>query len=200
MGEPMPASEPSPDTLRLLGQRRSAPVAMLGEPGPSPDDVDALLTLAMRAPDHRKLEPWRFLVFQGDARGHFADLLTEVRARDANATEAQIAEARTLPLRTPVIVAVVFSPVQDPKGTPEWEQQLSAGAVCQNLLVAAAAAGWDGAWITGWPAYSHEVAERLGLAERERFAGFIYLGTSRERPVERVRPDPAVKVQRWTGR
>lgn len=195
----MPALSPSAETLALLARRRSAPAAMLGAPGPSPADIDMLLQLAMRAPDHRKLEPWRFLVFEGAARARLGDVLAEVRSEEANATDAQIAEVRLFPVRAPTLVAVISSPVDDPKATPVWEQELSAGAVCQTFLVAAAAAGWDACWLTGWPAYSRPVAERLGLSARERVAGFLLVGTSRERPVERVRPDPAMKVSRWIG-
>jgi nitroreductase len=200
VGDPVPRVEESPETLALLARRRSAPALLLGEPGPSPGEVDQLLALAMRAPDHRKLEPWRFLVIEGEARFRLGDLYAALRAAaDPGVSDSVLAEARALPTRAPVMVAVVSSPVQDPKATPQWEQELSAGAVCQTLLIAAAASGWDASWITDWPAYSRDVANGLGLAAHERIAGFIFLGTSRERPLERVRPALATKVQRWTG-
>jgi nitroreductase len=201
VGEPVPRAPESAETLLVLARRKSAPVAMLGEPGPSPADLDALLALAMRAPDHRKLEPWRFLVFEGTARVALGGVFAQALAEGApETTAARLAEARALAMRAPVVVAVISSPVEDTKGTPRWEQELSAGAVCQTLLVAAAASGWDACWITEWPAFDTGVAKRLGLGGAERFAGFIYLGTSRERPVERVRPDPATRVRRWPGR
>jgi nitroreductase len=121
------------------------------------------------------------------------------RAADPTASEAALAEARGLPLRAPAILCVISAPVEDPKQTPLWEQQLSAGAVCQNLMIAANAAGWAACWITEWPAFDPNVHAALGLRPGDQVAGFIYLGTAREAPVERQRPDAAARAQRWTG-
>ncbi|MEZ5937329.1 MAG: nitroreductase [Hyphomonadaceae bacterium] len=201
LGAPVAAPHESPDTLRLLALRRSTPVAILGDPGPPQEDLDALLRLALRAPDHRKLEPWRVLVFEGEARNDLGDIFAEAQLACAPDTDADsLAAARMLALRTPVVVAVISSPVDDPKQTPVWEQELSAGAVCQNLLIAANAAGWGAVWLTEWPAFDVNVARALGLSERERFAGFIHIGTPQQAPLERQRPDLANKVRRWRGR
>jgi nitroreductase len=184
----MSPTHESPDTLALIAQRRSTPVAALGAPGPSPDDVDYLLQLAARVPDHRKLEPWRFLVFEGAAREKLADAFAKGSGGEA---------ARPLAMRAPVVIAVTSSPVDDPKKTPVWEQELSAGAVCQTLMLAGNAMGWAACWISENEAYDASVAAALGLGPRERIAGFIYLGTAKTSPVERARPDMAKKVTRF---
>ncbi len=198
LGTPLAPTHESPETLRLLALRRSTPVAMLSEPGPSRADLDMLLRLAARVPDHRKLEPWRFIVFDGAARTRLGDIFAEVaRANTPGASLAQIEAERASALRAPAIVTVISSPVADPKQTPVWEQELSAGAVCQNLMIAAQAAGWAACWITEWPAFDRTVATRLGLSAGERIAGFIYLGTAKEQPVERQRPEPGARTTYW---
>jgi nitroreductase len=200
-GAPLASTRESPETLKLLALRRSMPVAMLSEPGPSAADLDAMLRLAMRVPDHRKLEPWRVLIIEGEARSKLGDFFAAaLHLRHPEATEKNLADERALPLRAPVIVTVISAPNHhDPKKTPVWEQQLSAGALCQNLLVAANAMGWAASWITETPAYDSHVHAALGMKPGEQVAGFIYLGTAREQPVERQRPDVAAKATRWTG-
>ena len=156
-----------------------------------------MLRLAARVPDHRMLTPWRFIVIEGEGRRAFGDALAKAHA--AAGREGDPEEARKLPMRAPVIVTVVSSPVEDPKQTPVWEQELSAGAVCQNLLIAACAMGWAASWISEWPAFDADVAAALGLGGKERVAGFFYLGTPTEAPLERKRPDMDVKTTYWTG-
>jgi nitroreductase len=197
---PLDPAKESPETLRLLALRRSTPVAMLGEPGPSAADLDMLLRLAMRVPDHRKLEPWRVLIIEGTARDRLGDYFAAARhLRQPDATQAQLDEERKLPLRAPVVLAVISSPVHDPKKTPVWEQQLSSAALCQTLMIAANAMGWAACWITEDPAYDSHVHAALGMNPGEQIAGFIYLGTAKEKPVERQRPDVSAKAMRWTG-
>jgi nitroreductase len=199
-GAPLAPNHPSPETLQLLALRRSTPVAALSEPGPGADDIDALLRLAMRVPDHRKLEPWRVLIIEGDKRALFGEVLAAARnLREPDAAPEKLAAERALPLRAPVILAVISSPVHDPKKTPVWEQQLSAGALCQNLLVASQAMGWAGVWITEDAAYDGHVHAALGMHGHEQIAGFIYLGTAKDQPVERQRPTVSAKATRWTG-
>lgn len=199
-GAPLAPNHPSPETLKLLSLRRSTPVAALSEPGPAADDIDAMLRLAMRVPDHRKLEPWRVVIIEGEARALFGDVLAAARhLRDPDATQEQLAAERALPFRAPVILCVVSSPVHDKKNTPVWEQQLSAGAFCQNLLIASQAMGWAGVWISEDAAYDGHVQAALGLSGHEQIAGFIYLGTAKEQPVERQRATVSVKATRWTG-
>jgi nitroreductase len=191
-GEPLAPTHESAETLRLLALRRSTPAAALTDPGPDAADIDMMLRLAARVPDHRKLEPWRFLIVTGDDRHKLGDLF----ASRPTGSDAD----RALPLRAPTIIAVVSSPVHDdPKKTPVWEQELSAGAVCQTLMLAACAMGWAACWLTEAPAFDRHVAAGLGLADHERIAGFIYVGTAKEKPVERARPDLAKKARRWPG-
>lgn len=197
-GVPLAPTHESPETLRLLALRRSTPVAMLAEPGPAPADLDALLRLAARVPDHRKLEPWRILVFTGAAREKLGDIFVDgLKHRDPDASEKALAAERALPLRAPVVVAVISTPTADPKRTPIWEQQLSAGAVCQNLMIAACAAGWAAVWISEDAAYDSHVRSALNMGDADRIAGFIYIGTAKEQPVERQRPTMATKIERW---
>ncbi|MFT3725784.1 MAG: nitroreductase [Hyphomonadaceae bacterium] len=200
-GSPVAPTHESPETLRLLALRRSTPVAMLSEPGPSAADLDMLLRLAMRVPDHRKLEPWRVLIIEGEAREKLGDIFAAARKlRDPDATDDKLAAERALPLRAPVILAVISSPNHhDPKKTPVWEQQLSSGALCQNLLVASQAAGWAAVWITEDAAFDSHVHAALGMHANEQIAGFIYLGSAKEQPVERQRPVVSKKAARWTG-
>lgn len=197
LGEPMLAVRPSAEARTLLALRRSANKRCMGEPGPSPDALDELLQIAARVPDHRKLSPWRFVVFEGEARAAFSAKLAELlESRDAASNE--VAEARHLFLRAPVVVTVISSPVNDGK-TPVWEQELSAGAVCYNLLLAANASGWAGTWLSEWPAFDADAGKLLGLEDGERVAGFIYLGTATAAPPERPRADMAEKIRRWEG-
>nr|WP_321361572.1 nitroreductase [uncultured Hyphomonas sp.] len=197
LGEPMLPVRPSEEARTLLALRRSANKKLMGPPGPSPDDLDELLQIAARVPDHRKLAPWRFVVFEGDARARFGDGLADIRAGRGD-SEADVESARTLLLRAPVVVCVISSPVDDGK-TPVWEQELSAGAVCYNLLLAANASGWAGNWLSEWPAFDADAGKLLGLKDGERIAGFIYLGTATAAPPERPRADMAEKITRWEG-
>lgn len=201
-GDPLQPARPSPDTLELLALRRSAPAASLSEPGPGPDELKDLLRLAFRVPDHRKLGPWRALTITGDARRALGDVFAEARRlADPNAGEAELTLERRRPLRAPVVVAIISSPVHDdPKRTPIWEQELSAGAVCQTLLIAACAMGWAATWITEAPAYDPFVRKALEVQDQEKIAGFIYLGSATEPVQERPRPNSDDKVRPWTGR
>lgn len=192
---PLAGSRPSSDARALLALRRSANKLFLGEPGPSPAELDELLTIAVRVPDHRKLGPWRFVVFEGDTRAKFSDGLSailEARAKPAQ----EIADAKSAFLRAPVVVAVISSPVDDGR-TPLWEQELSAGAVCYNLLLAANASGWAGVWLTEWPAFDNDAGVLLGLKDKERVAGFIHIGTSKMPSPERARAGAAERTTRW---
>lgn len=172
---------------------------MLAAPGPSANEVDELLTIAARVPDHRKLEPWRFITFEGDARAAFGEQIAAIRVgQGSDVSEKELEEDRARFLRAPVVVAVISSPNVEHK-TPVWEQELSCGAACYNLLLAANAAGWAGCWLTEWIAFDPEIAKLLGLAETERVAGFIYIGTATASPPERPRPKVQDKTTRWTG-
>ena len=180
----------SPSALELLLTRRSVKAAMLGEPGPSPDQLRTILTAAARVPDHKKLEPWRFIVFEGEARARFGEALAAGCAAEEKEppSSARLETERTRLLRAPCVVAVVSRVTPSP-AAPEWEQVLSCGAAGMNLCLAANALGFGTCWLTEWYAYSPAVKAALKLADNERVAGFIYIGTARERQGDRERPD-----------
>lgn len=195
-GSPVLASRPSQAARTFLALRKSANKLFLKAPGPTQEQLDELLGIAVRVPDHRKLTPWRFIVFEGEARTSFGAELARIAGQKPDAEARSVVEAAGLFLRAPVVVAVISAPVEDGR-TPVWEQELSAGAVCYNLLLAANASGWAGVWLTEWMAYDRGVAGLLGLGDGERVAGFVYLGTSTAPPQERIRPDLAPIVRRW---
>ena len=193
---PLAGARPSAEARALLALRKSTNKLVLGDPGPSPIELDELLQIAARVPDHRKLGPWRFIVFEGGARARFGAELAGI-LKHRNEPAPQVQEAATSMLRAPVVVAVISSPVDDGR-TPVWEQELSAGAVCYNLLLAANASGWAGVWLTEWPAFDPDAGVLLGLKESERVAGFVHLGTARAATPERVRADVSERTRRWS--
>ena len=198
IAKPMLATRPSAEARQLLALRRSAGKHFIGEPGPAPEAVDELLEIAARVPDHRRMTPWRFIVFEGDTRAEFGQELARILGEiKSDAESKDLLEAAGLFLRAPVVVAVISSPKDDGR-TPVWEQELSAGAVCYNLLLAANASGWAGAWLSEWPAFDAKVAEALGLSATERVAGFMYLGTSKIDPPERGRAEMSAIITRWS--
>ena len=178
---------PAPHALDLLLSRRSGSAKAMGEPGPSKEQLAAILKAGARAPDHGKLFPWRFIVFEGDSRERFGRMLGEILESEGE-RERQIDEETKRFLRAPLVVGVI-SAARELIKIPVWEQELSAGAVCQNLLIAAHASGFVANWITEWYAYHPKVKERLGLKPGERVAGFIYIGTSTVELEERPRPE-----------
>lgn len=179
------------EVLRHLASRRSVSAGALLEPGPDRAALDAILTIAARVPDHKKLSPWRFIVLQGDARARFGAMLARIaRENEPAASDTRMETERGRFLRAPTAVVVVSSTVNHP-AAPEWEQILSAGAVCLNLLHAASAQGFGAQWITEWYAYDPKVRAGFGLREHERIAGFVYIGTPKEKPADRERPDLA---------
>ena len=194
---PLAGARPSADARALLALRKSANKLVLGAPGPDPAELDELLLVAARVPDHRKLGPWRFVVLEGDARGKFGAALAAILKGRA-APQVQIEDAEKSMLRAPVVVAVISSPVDDGR-TPVWEQELSAGALCYNLLVAANASGWAGVWLTEWAAYDAEAGAVLRLEAHERIAGFVHLGTAKAATPERVRAELGPRIKRWTS-
>lgn len=174
-------------TLSFLARRRSHPPRTLLEPAPGRQQLADLLALAARVPDHGKLEPWRFVVMERAALDRLAPVLA-AHVAAAGGDEAMVQKARSA-FGSPLIVAVVSSPVPHP-GVPEWEQLLSAGAVCLSLVNAALAAGYGAAWLTGPAADPAFARAHLGLTASERVAGLIHIGTRGPAPVpERPRPD-----------
>lgn len=181
-----------PQTLAFLRHRRSHPPRTLREPGPDRQELMDLLTLATRVPDHGKLEPWRFVVLERAALDRLAPALADYAAAQG-ADEAAVAKARSA-FDSPLIVVVISSPVAHPK-IPEWEQFLSAGAVCVSLVNAALAAGFGAAWLTGPAAQPEFARANFGLSDIERVVGLVHIGQRGESEVpERPRPVVATKT------
>lgn len=185
------------EIIDFLLTRRSVTARNLAEPGPGAGDLDRILRAGMRVPDHGKLGPWRFIVIKGAARTAFGDVLAAAFAREnPDAVEELVEVERERFQRAPVVVAVASRVVKEHK-IPEWEQTLSSGAACLNMLNAAHALGFSAQWLTEWPAYNADVADALGLGGNERVAGFVYIGTAREPPAERQRAEYEAVVSDW---
>jgi nitroreductase len=184
--------------LDLLLTRRSVKPAMMSAPGPSPDQLAVILTAAARVPDHKKVVPWRFVVIEGAARERFGDVIAEACRREDKEppSSGRLETERARLLRAPTVVAVVSRVIPTP-GAPEWEQVLSCGAACFNMCLAANALGFGSNWLTEWYSYSAYVRAAMGLADNERLAGFVYIGSVVERQPDRERPDLASIVTRW---
>lgn len=186
-----------PDALELLATRRSSRILDLAAPGPSADELDTILTIAARVPDHGKLAPWRFIVFEGEGRARAGAALAAVLAAADPATpEKRLGEEQNRFLRAPLVVAVVSRAAPHVK-IPEYEQLLSAAACCQNMLLAAAALGYGATWVTEWPTYDEAARAALGLSSTEQLAGFIYMGTATQKLEDRPRPALAEVVTRF---
>ena len=181
----------------FLASRRSASPKAMGEPGPTPEQLSEILNAAVRVPDHGKLTPWRFILFEGGARAEFGDAMA-ARWRELHPEhgEESLNFQRDMFLRAPVVIAVISKAAPHPK-IPEWEQVLSAAAVCQNMLIAATALGFACAWNTDWIAYDAGMAKVMGLSLQERVAGFVYLGATTAPLEDRPRPDPFSLLTRW---
>jgi nitroreductase len=197
-----PASGGATDLLSVLETRRSVKPIALGEPGPNPDELWRLLTVASRVPDHGALVPWRFILFQGEARQAVSAQLAAVYLAQHPDLSAQtvgtLAKLSHLFTQAPLVVAVVSRP--DPSARkPAWEQVLTAGAVCMNLITAATAIGYASVWLTGWAAYDADALVTLGVRAEEKVAGFIHIGTAQEHPPDRIRPVLAELITNWSA-
>ena len=188
-----------PDALDLLKTRRSVKPIDLAGPGPSATDLQTLLTVAARVPDHGKLVPWRFVVFQGDARLKAGEAIAAVfKTNHPEATADQIEFERRRLARAPLVVAVVSRAAPHVK-IPEWEQVLSSGAAAMNLVHAAHALGFAASWITEWYAYDRQVLDALGLAPHERIVGFVHIGHPARGNEDRDRPALPDIVKHFPG-
>src|ERR1700750_138859 len=177
-----------PDALELLKTRRSIKPIELTGPAPSAAEIETLLTVAARVPDHGKLVPWRFIIFEGEARtAAGAAIVAAFAAKYPQATAEQAEAERSRLARAPLVIAVVSRAAPHVK-IPEWEQVLSAGAAAMNLVLAAHALGYAASWITEWYAYDLRVLEALGLDRHERIVGFVHIGHTAAPPPDRPRP------------
>lgn len=182
--------------IDTLLTRRSVKLKLLENPAPEGDKLEQILRAATRVPDHGKLAPWRIRIIKDKGLTEFAALVaSRFAAIHPDANEKQIEHERERLLKAPLILAVLYTPQEG--RIPLWEQELSVGAVCMNVLHAANALGFAGCWLTEWIAYDAELSSALGCGERDKVAGLIYLGTPSEKPEERPRPELADVVSEW---
>lgn len=181
-----------------LTARRSIPAFQMREPGPSRAEIEELLRLASRVPDHGKLAPWRFVVYRGEERATIGAELLKLRLAVEPSLSAELIEVeKTRFTRAPVVIAVISKAAPHAK-IPEWEQVMSAGAVCLNTLMAANALGYVSNWLTEWFAFDERAYPLLGVQPGEKVAGFIHVGSTDFPAVERPRPDLSETVT-WVG-
>jgi len=177
-----------PDAIDLLKTRRSIKPRDMSGPGPSPAELETILTIGARVPDHGKLAPWRFVVFEGDGRVRAGDVIARVFARkNPQATPAELDVEKRRLTDAPLVIAVVSFTKPHPK-VPAWEQELSAGASAMNIVTAASALGYGANWLTGWFAFDRDVLDGFGLKADEKLAGFIHIGTPSKPAEDRPRP------------
>jgi nitroreductase len=186
-----------PDIIDLLKTRRSVkPIEMTG-PGPSPAELETILTLGARVPDHGKLVPWRFIVFEGDARARAGDLFAAIfKENNLQATADQVEVERRKFMHAPLVIGVVSRAKPHVK-IPLWEQELSAGASVMNIVTAANALGYVANWLTGWIAFDRAAMDALGLAPDEKIAGFVHIGRTQKPVEDRDRPQLSSIVTRF---
>jgi nitroreductase len=185
--------------IDLLLTRSSAPIQDLQPPGPSDEELRLILTAASRVPDHGRLQPWRFLLFRGEAREQAGRLIADLaERREGPLPEPKRRQELTRFSRAPLVVGVISSPKPSPK-IPEREMLLSGGAAAMTLVIAANAMGYGTNWITNWYSDLDEGRRILGLAPHERVVGFVHIGTYRGTPIERPRPDLSDIVSDYGG-
>ena len=184
--------------VRYLRTRRTIPAQQLGEPAPDRETLRAMLQIAARVPDHGKLTPWRFIVYDRQDRERVIQGLVHIAEAGPDEKERRVRAEKAKGFGdAPLIVAVVSAPIPDHPKIPLWEQQLSSAAVCLNLVHAAWAYGFAAQWLTGWFAYDEKTMRWLGLKDGERVAGFIHIGTPTAPPSERDRPDVEALTTEW---
>jgi nitroreductase len=183
--------------IEFLKTRRSVKPREMSGPGPSPAEIETILTVGSRVPDHGKLTPWRFIVFEGDARARAGEIIAKVFARKnpaAPLTDIEVEKRRLMD--APLVIAVVSFTKPHPK-VPAWEQELSAGASAMNIVTAATALGYGANWLTGWFAFDRDVLDGLGLKADEKLAGFVHIGTPSKPSEDRPRPALSEIVTRF---
>ena len=178
--------------LELLLNRRSVLSRNLTKPGPSDEQLNTILEIACRVPDHRKLEPWRFIIVKDEERKKLGETFCAIRQKQCDLTEEQIQAEKMRYTHAPLVIVVVFSPVEH--RTPVFEQLLSCGAVCQHINIASSALGFGSQWVTNWCAFDEQAKNELGLKTYESIAGFFHIGTPECIPKDRTRPNIDEKV------
>ena len=184
-------------TIELQRNRRSVAPRLLNEPAPSESEIETMLTIAARVPDHGRLVPWRFIVIDRDGAVRLGDVIAQTYAADHPDADAErLTVERTRLTQAPLVIAVVSRAAPHEK-IPEWEQILSAGMATMNLITAANALGYATNLYTQWYSYDRRVMDALGLAPHERLVGFVHVGTPEERPADRARPSLGEIVSRY---
>lgn len=185
--------------ISYLHSRRSGRPREMVAPGPDAAQLRAILESAIRTPDHGKLAPWRFILVPDDKRDALSKLLTAAYLKEKpDAGRLELEAMDSFARQAPALIVALFSPVS-PSKIPLWEQQLSMGAACMNLLHGAHALGFTGGWVTGWPAFNHDVAQAFGAGADDKIAGFLYIGTPGRDLEERPRPPYDEVVHVWAG-
>ncbi len=187
------------EVIKYLTSRRSVPLPFLHEPGPQGDELDTLLEIGLRVPDHAKLNPWRLVLFRGEARKKAGEKLAEIALKNnPGLDEERLEIERNQFLPAPLTIGVLSVPVEHVKAT-EIEQLLSAGAVALNLVHGANALGYAAHWVTRWFSYDEEAAAMLGAGPGERFVAFVHVGTPERRLEDKPKPDMDKLVTEWNG-
>lgn len=176
------------NTMSLLLTRRSAKARNLESPGPNEEQLRDILTAGMRVPDHGKLAPWRFIVVQNEAQDALSNIFADAYLNEKpEASALELDSIQNFPKQAPVMIAVL-SRLNTARAIPEWEQRLSAGAACQNMILAAHAMGFKANWLTGWAAFCEDIIKELGGQQDDKIAGFLFIGSSNKGLSERPRP------------
>lgn len=190
----------SKTVLSAIASRRSVKAALLADPTPDDAALTDLIQVAMSAPDHGAIRPWRFKIIRGDARVRLSDLFEKALVtRDPDADADAIANIRSKPMRSPLILAVGADIMENHPKVPAEEQLVATACAVQNLLLALHVAGWGAVLLTGWPAFDETVRLGLGFQKKDRMVGFVYIGTPTEAPRTMERPDATQFIQNWTG-
>ena len=185
--------------ISFLQSRRSVVAKKMLPEAPSESDLDNIIECGLRVPDHSNVQPWKLIILKGDARKAFDQKILLAAQQDSNEplTELQTQLESTRMQRSGTVIAVLCQPVL-PHKIPLWEQQLSAGAVCSHLLLAAQSLDYAAQWLTEWPAYHKDIIATLGgNPEHDQVAGFIHIGKKQQQPDERKRPMRHDKVINW---
>jgi nitroreductase len=188
--------------IEFLRNRRSVVAANLSEPGPSVDELRSIIEIGLRVPDHSRCGPWRIQIIRKEGQARLGELYESIfKKEDENPTQEKIDYWRERPQSAPVLLAITCYPNKEKiHKIPLWEQILSGGAMCQNILNASHAIGYSAQWLSEWPAYHKEVKELLGHDKEIEIYGFIFIGTPTELPKERKRVAAEDVVSEWTGK